>query len=856
MHFQVVLIAVALGLDSPESSKPLRVAVIEAGTGQPVKQFSYRYSYKTAGRSRGFGERWTAVESADGTFVVEVPVSCRLSLEIKGRDHVGGRAAEKEIIVRSKDDPGRIATVSLTRGSTDRGVVRDLETKKPILGATVKATVPGGMLIMADDEWAVTTDAQGRYELRGVDPTFPPHVSHPAYAFDELGSDGKELERLKFAAVRDVYLKKRAAAPPIHGVARLANGTPLEGVSVIDGNQFRGDLLTKSGKDGSFTIRDPRMEYLYFRKDGLISRELVRWKDEFKEGQQIDLVMAPQTPLIGRVIAPDGSPVSSFTISAGTEPVTGNTDHVEKPLTDPSGRFSLGLDHTGRNWVGVRADGFAVWDGFVDVAKGGPPLQVRLDGGVTLSARIVAPMREKGEVHAELVPRRDKTRREWGLSGDLCEEQFSTLKCEVAADGTLRLPHVRPDRYFLSLQGPTVTPRRFAIDVPARDFDLGEISLAGRGRIVGRVFRPENQGGGPWEFVWGEVSSPAIERFPGVGFTSDEDGRFVIEGVPEGNSDVRFLTQLGCVISGPSWTARVQEGRTTEVHAFEPGKEHPLTVALLVGDGSIEQFASGSGLSPEQLKRPDEPGNPRFSIGLRSLRPGPSSYHDMQSELPDAGGRLTLRDADPGDYRLRLFESGGAGVLFDRSVTSPSKEPIRVPLGAGSIVGKWIEGDRFGRTSTVRATPLDRSKPSRIAEAGEAGYFRLRFLEPGVYAVTAHDPEKGWGRIDDVVVGREIKDVGAVAPKSKGGAIAVSVRFPGPSAVPDEVVATDGDGNEVSKEFLVYSGFDALTIPGLWPGRWTVRAKAAGEVVATGATVLIGTETMPLELLAGASELP
>ena len=154
------------------------------------------------------------------------------------------------------------------------------------------------------------------------------------------------------------------------------------------------------------------------------------------------------------------------------------------------------------------------------------------------------------------------------------------------------------------------------------------------------------------------------------------------------------------------------------------------------------------------------------------------------------------------------------------------------------------------------AAPRDRAGPSRVAQPNQHGYFRLQFLDPGVYTLTAHDPEKGWGRLDEVIVGPRITEVGPIEPRSKGGSIAATIHFLRPSEVPDEIVATDGQGNAISRRFVVYSGFDSLTIPGLWPGRWTVRARASGRDLATAPVLLLGTEKAPVELLVGGEEGP
>ena len=59
--------------------------------------------------------------------------------------------------------------------------------------------------------------------------------------------------------------------------------------------------------------------------------------------------------------------------------------------------------------MGVSAPGFAAWEGWVDVKRGGPPLEVHLSPGVAVTAKVVVPGALKTGVKARLVPRRDKS---------------------------------------------------------------------------------------------------------------------------------------------------------------------------------------------------------------------------------------------------------------------------------------------------------------------------------------------------------------------------------------------------------------------------------------------------------------
>ena len=172
-----------------------------------------------------------------------------------------------------------------------------------------------------------------------------------------------------------------------------------------------------------------------------------------------------------------------------------------------AGQFALGLDHRGSTWIGVRAQGFAFWESWTDVAPNGLTQVVRLQTGVSVSGKILAPAAGLTKIQARLVPRRNSDDGR-GLGSYGTMKEWAELSTTVTPDGILRLDHVRPDRYTLHFSGPGVTPLALAIDVPAGGLDLGQVRLAGRGRIEGRVFRSEEHGGGVWSFADGHARLP------------------------------------------------------------------------------------------------------------------------------------------------------------------------------------------------------------------------------------------------------------------------------------------------------------------------------------------------------------
>ena len=479
----LALLALPLRDDPPgDGLEPVTVTVLDAETGGPV--LSLRYGCGSSPRAaRAGGPGLDAGRVAlrhvrrPSTEVLQAPPGGQ------GRDHLGGRAMDHEFLIREAGPRGVV--VKLMPGITVRGTVARCRDEGPDRrGEGAAALAHRAYEVSLDEEWAVATDEGGRYELHGVDPERGVWASHPDYRFEE------DRRRGIVRSPHDILL------PPgevLRGTVRDAAGKPLEGVDVEDWNHRR----ARTGADGTFALKNGGWD-LTFKKDGHISRRL-SGKDEVRRDHLV-VVMEPRFALEGRVVGTDGRPVGVFAVSVGPAPLPGGFECSRADVKDPSGRFALGLDHAGPHWVGVRADGFAAWEGLVDVARAGKPVDVRLDPGVTASGRVVPPARAGGAIRATLAPRRDKS----GVGGMWFDEpeRFAERAADVAQDGTLSFEHVRPDRYVLELDGPTITPARLALDVPPEGLGFGAIRLAGRGRVVGRVFRPEDDadGGGPWPF--------------------------------------------------------------------------------------------------------------------------------------------------------------------------------------------------------------------------------------------------------------------------------------------------------------------------------------------------------------------
>lgn len=853
--------------------KPLTLAVVDDGSGAPVDAYSYQAWYDAPGlEDRPDQNKWTDVASPSGSVEIQAPTSCRLHVDVRAPDYIGGSAPSDEFIIRSSDSTRRIV-IRLRRGITVSGTIRDSETKKPIAGAVVAPNVPYSFFWGPDEHKQVRTGADGRYQLRGVDPKLGIDVEHDAYIHQHGGMQNDK----PIGPIHDILLEPE---PRFEVTAVDPSGKPLEGVRTDD----RMNEQAVSGKDGKLVLVGPVIYFgLTFRKEGFIDATIPVKKvgNTREKPEGLVVVMEPAVVLAGRVLAPDGRPVPSFTIAAGPGKLPARRDCAQRDVQSRDGRFQLHLPKEGTTWLGVSADGFAVWEGSVDFKRGGEPVEVRLAPGVAVTARVLGPQAVRDRVEAKLVPRRDKTGI-GGLPAEPPSEELAIRRTRPSADGTLRFEHVRPDRYRLFLEGRGNPHRVLALDVPGHGLDVGTVHLdvpTATGRIEGRVWRPKYMEEGPWAFTKGYVGAFRFEAIPGIDegesieFRADENGRFAVDNVPVGLTTVGFSYAMADVIHTDTWQVRVVEGQTTEVRAHDPARPHRLALAFAIGDGSKAQYESGTGLGAargvdnvtltssffaEIEKRERRPLEPSFRVALTPLSQGTLSFEEPNWADLDAERNLVLPDVGAGRYRLRVYDWLGSTdlesePLFDREVVVPpdGRGQVEIALGAGCITGKIPPlKENFKRPVVVTAVAKGGRERTRQARCDDGGNFCVRYLSPGSYSLFIHDPKSGFCRVDDVQVPAGAVDIGERV-LTPGATIRGAISFVRPTRVPDEVVATHSTGASVRLAFEVYSSFDRFEIAGFWPGRWRVSARGGEERLGVSEVNVDGTGLFPVDLTAG-----
>jgi hypothetical protein len=844
--------------------RPFTLSVVDRETGKPVTEFSYTAAYRAPDGRRWSEDAWRSVKSASGTFVIQVPPVYVLSVAVRSHDIKAGSSLFHEFRIHSTDNV-RSGIVELVRGAAVHGTIRDAKTLKPIAGAIVRPRVEYGMVIYGGiEERQAISDRDGHYKLNGVDLEFGVSADHPDYGGRDYSVDAKK----GIGPLFDVYLWP-VDHGTLRGTVRDANGQPLEGVTVSDNEKH---VLTT--RDGTYALNRVLglpgkhvMPPLTFSKQGYVARRFGGYEVS-KDG----FVVVLQRPamLEGQVVGPDGRPVTRFAVCAGpgkTSAEDVSLKSVERIVDDHTGRFRLGLDQEGRTWVGVRAEGYATGEAVIDVPRSGGSVVVRLESGARVAGRALVPPGGLANLEARLVLRRGSSDgRGFGSQPDVVE--WLSPKTIIAADGSLRFDHVRPDRYTLLLKGPGVTSKMLALDVGPEGLDISLVRLAGRGRIHGSVF--EEIGGGPRSFAIGKVfSAPAgcvpREYKEEIEFMSDDKGEFSVGGVPAGLVGVGFPLVMVDTEYTKTQQVAVCEGQVTEMRIFGPVGSHPLTVEVCIGDGSGAQFRSGSGLGdklehaniPQPVPGAEAALEPRFRVQLVP-RLG-KAIASVQSEWVriDAKAPVVLSDVSPGAYRLQVIRGRVISLfevkeelLFEQDITVPTKAlAYQVSLGGGSIKGRFLQDGDAASEAEVIAMARGGQGLGRRTRCDVNGTYCMRFLRPGAYTLYGYDSEGGWCRVDNVSVASNVTDAGEHR-LARGGTVRGSISFRGPCPVPDRIVATGPSQVSLWFPILSLSKLDQFELSNLWPGQWTISVRAGDEVLATANTEIRGTGTTNLELQA------
>lgn len=796
-------------LKADPSWTPLQIRLVDQ-LGAPLETFGFFYSIETdTGRFDPLLVR--PLEVRTGVIEISAPDEARIRLTIEHPDIIRGYGSEIEI---ERTNAATEHVAEARRGRTVSGTVLDDATGMPLAGAMVSPLIFSPPGFTPDTERAVTTGADGRFSLRGVDWSFV--VTHP----DLVKMEGY-LQEDQAVHVHEIRL---AAGAVLRGVVSSKSGGPLAGVSVSGGS----GKTSLTDAEGRFELRGLSTSSgggwsLGFEKDGF---DDFRFRSQELPENSLEIELAPLPELTGRVLLPDGSPAERYIISCGPGPSPAGYQLVTREINQEGGQFSLRPnqlpDDGAGYWIGIRVEGAAPWEGVIaaeNLTDG--RFQADLSRGSEITATLALPNSAAGSLQIQLKPVGRKASDRWSRNthpGDA----LASRTLSIEAGEALEIAHLRPGIYQLAIRGDGVTPVKVPVTLGEGRLDLGIIALEGTGTIIG-IIRQVHDPQVPWRFADGVISVEGMEDDmfdPHLKFKADASGKFEVRGVPAGEVSVSFAYNLSAdIISSLARKVQVLPGGTTEVR-FE-GATGTWAQPLRLFFGGREVLPDFAGIRVVENVTDREPFL-RFDVS--PVGPEPASWIASTDWQASEDSSPLIADLSPGRWRIRVFEWLGSrgfdeGLRADSIVElGETRDPLPIELGAGVLSGKVTslrENLHHTRVIAVGKT----SGRVFLSRCDGEGNFVVRFIPKDDYQIHAHDHHAGWCDLGSHSLKR-MQDVGKHRLLDGGDVVG---KVPPELLVREDSIrleATAPDGLVIQAQEIVGDG--SFRFGNLRPGPWLI----------------------------------
>lgn len=823
------------------AERPVKIVVLDSITREPVDDFTYEILVRTpADASREQLSAPVRVRDTSGSFTIAAPASCEIRITVRAADYIYAYPGVEQFAVRS-DDPARTITIHLHPGVQVIGRVID-EHGAPVQGAWISPLVftPPGQ--GSDYKKAVVSGGDGRFSLRGANPEMGISVEHPDFersgaSIRSIGEGGQCLVTIRLERGESVF-----------GTVVDRDGAPIEGALVEDGS----GKWTRSGPDGAYRLNSVtrwagrKDLFVEVKREGFV-RQTLTLKDIPEGGLRI--VMERVLGIQSRVVGPDGSPVGALAYMAGPGEYPPAFECDRGTSTSADGTFSTHVEAKEKNWLAIRAEGFAPFQTRVTREGAGEQKVITLDPGVTVRGRVALAGHPVENGIARLFPARPY---EWEYSSEGNKvAAFLSIEVPIAADGTFEIPHAGVGRQWLEIRSANASWREVCVMVTPSGGDLGEIAVEGTGTVWGIARKRD---GSAWAFADGEVRAPPHSGMAReIKFKTDEDGRFRVEGVPAGLVYVGIPIHLSAdMVGSEGMTAWIAPDRELEVNINGQGEAPKTVIQLLAMDGTREtlnaawnppperkvQGVTDCGHAVEKVVRP---------LGrTTSMVPEKEDRRTLQWE-----STMTIPSLSEGEYVVELYDVQGrvtdTPVAEIPLTVTAERDPVTARLAVGGIHGRFVKPDgKKRRVTCVWAVRDEEPRTSRFACADDRGNFAARFLPDGVYTVYAIDQEAGWARVPGVEVRGGWVDVGDRA-LTAGGTIVCEgeVSLGEHTTQRVDLRFEDGKGGRFMTWWMApytrsedENAGSRIPIQNLWPGEWSVTALIDGVAVVKGKTRL------------------
>jgi protocatechuate 3,4-dioxygenase beta subunit len=596
------------------------------------------------------------------------------------------RAEAKGLAARTieKVRPGATLSITLAKGRSVEGTVRDATTGEPVVGARVEAR-ENGIAPVADDPLAgvieAVSDAKGRYRLEGLrDAAHVLSVAAKGYgrAFKTNVVPGRTAAFLLLPGVS------------LSGTVWGPQKKPVEGALV----QAEREMPGRGRLRPEVTDAQGRYEVMGITPGPY--RLVVRHKDhaptvvsgvyvEAAADSRVDVVMDRPVPLIGRLVGPDPEArvVGSVTVTEiDGKPAPVSLFDVLHAETDAGGRFRLMALGPGDHVLEVTAPGYASRRVEVSVRVGAQADagDIALEVGLAIRGKVkdkagapVADARIEAMPSSRVLPGR------WTAPRDARSE----------ADGSFAVAGLDPGPYRLRVLAPGFAEAERPAEAGA---DKVEIVLSPAGTITGLVVDEKDR---PVEAFHAVARSAAregrgIHRYSGTEATAHPEGRFTLEDLDEGT----YVVEV---------TASEHPGATVSDVKVTPGTSTDVGRVRLTAGGTVKGIVvdtSGGAISGARVMVvPHDPGFPSiFGLEAESDMGGafeilgvPLGTVDVTARHPSfAEGQVAGLEVETGKgpAEARIVLSPGGRV----EGTVRKRDGTGVP---GMIMSLKPMGDRF-----------------------------------------------------------------------------------------------------------------------------------------------------------------
>jgi protocatechuate 3,4-dioxygenase beta subunit len=691
-------------------------------------------------------------------------------------------------------EPGGVPTdlgiLTLLPGATLTGRVVDSD-GQPVAGAEVWAALDQGSLALGRKPSLGTTQTpeDGTFELSDLPLAvrLTLTAAKEGYALAEVRQiDPASAESLRVVLVPAARLAGRVVDSSGNGVGR-ARLTLLTGET--DPWSEYNAPTTSTDEEGRFDLEnlESGSVRLLVEASEFLPRVEPMTLEPGKGKEDLLIQIEPGLHLEGQVLDPDRTPISGASVTAlGRMELSRNQPGTS---TDRDGRFRIGGLGPGSVEILVSAEGYPQETLGWAVRADGPPLEIVLSRGSSLTGRVVD---EEGR------PVESAEVSYW------FQRQGNGPGKITAPDGTFSLTGLPSGRGWLLVSKAGFASISREIEAQGPSLDLGDLSMGPGAVLGGRILGLSLEELSQLRIF---ASRPGDYSARGEGGRLDAEGRYKIEHLAPG-----------------SWTILVAL-RDRDRTLMKP-------VEIPPGAPQVEldlDFASGSRLSG-RLLRGDDP-----FPGVTLLASGPVGVATTTSQHD---GSYVLEDLSPGPLTIVLM-SRNSGLAGEWKVEiGHGSQEMDLRIEVASLAGRVV--DSAGSPvadAEVRLLLADGAFADSLRQRGRsdsAGRFDLPHIPRGRYHLEAH--KKGYGparQILSLEAGVATEGLTLVLPRAEGAAFRI---LPGDTLLPSSVFSTviDGAGQAVYFGLVAVDGNGWVHLDSVPEGRFTlvVRSEGRGSAVA------------------------